>query len=98
VNIQAPMLLLKKGPDYDGALTYIHKVKYGRDIYFFANSTDKDVDIKVILRGKKSLKIWNPHTGEAQPAEFTSGEAAGQPVTTIHLTLPAVSSLFYVAE
>jgi alpha-L-rhamnosidase len=98
VNIQAPMPLLKKGPDYDGALTYIHKVKDGRDIYFFANSTDKVVDTKVILRGKKSLNIWNPYTGEAQQAEFTSGEAGGQPVTTIHLVLPAVSSLFYVGE
>ena len=89
---------MKNGPDYDGALTYIHKVKYGRDIYFFANSTDKDVDAKVILRGKKSLKIWNPHTGEARPAEFASGDAGGQAATTIHLVLPAVSSLFYIGE
>ena len=98
VNIQAPMVLLKKGPDYDGALTYIHKVKGGRDIYFFANSTDKDVDAKVTLRGNKSLKIWNPYTGETQAAESTPGETGGQPVTTIRLVLPAVSSLFYVGD
>jgi hypothetical protein len=98
VNIQAPIPLLKKGPDYDGALTYIHKVKQGRDIYFFANSTDKEIDTQVILRGKKSLKIWNPHTGEPQQAEFTAGEAGGQPVTTVRLTLSAVSSIFYVGD
>jgi hypothetical protein len=98
VNIQEPIPLLKKGPDYDGALTYIHKVKNGRDIYFFVNSTDKPVDTKVVLRGRKALRIWNPHTGDSQPAELTAGDANGQPVTTVHLVLPAVSSLFYVQE
>jgi hypothetical protein len=98
VNIQEPIPLLKKGPDYDGALTYIHKVKNGQDIYFFANSTDKPVDTKVVLRGRKALRIWNPHTGDSQPAELTAGEANGQPVTTVHLVLPPVSALFYVEE
>ena len=98
VNIQEPIPLLKKGPDYDGALTYLHKVKSGQDIYFFANSTDKPVDTKVVLRGKKALRIWNPQTGDSQPAELTAGEANGQPVTTVHLVLPPVSALFYVQE
>jgi hypothetical protein len=98
VNIQEPMPLLKKGPDYDGALTYIHKVKNGQDIYFFVNSTDKPVDTKVVLRGKKALRIWNPHTGDSQPAELTAGNTSGQPVTTLHLVLPPVTSLFYVEE
>ena len=40
---------------YAGALTYIHKVKSGRDIYFFANSTDAAVDATVVLRGRR---IW----------------------------------------
>jgi hypothetical protein len=98
VNIQEPMPLLKKGPDYDGALTYIHKVKDGRDIYFFANSTDRAVDTKVVLRGRKTLTIWNPHTGEQERAEFTPGEANGQPVTTVRLALPPVTCTFYVQE
>jgi len=98
VNIQEPIPLLKKGPDYDGALTYLHKVKDGQDIYFFANSTDKPVDTKVVLRGAKALRIWNPHTGESQPAEFTTADANGQPVTTVHLVLAPVTSLFYVRE
>jgi hypothetical protein len=96
VNIQQPLPLLKKGPDYDGALTYIHKVKNDRDIYFFANSTDKPVDTKVILRGKKALTVWDPQTGDSRPAELTSGDANGQPVTTVHLTMPPVTALFYV--
>jgi len=98
VDIQEPMWLLKRGPDYDGALTYLHKVKNGRDIYFFANSSDKPVDTKVVLRGRKTLRIWNPHTGGQDQAELAYGEASGQPVTTVRLALPPVSSLFYVQE
>jgi hypothetical protein len=98
VKVEAPLPFLKQGPDYEGALTYIHKLKAGHDIYFFANSTENKVDTKVTLRGRKSLKIWNPHTGETLPAEFTNTEAGGQAVTTIHLVLPSVSSLFYVTE
>ena len=92
VDIQEPLAAIRTGPEYEGALTYIHKVKDGRDIYFFANSSPKAIDTKVVLRGKKSLQAWNPHTGQLQPAEFTQGE----PNTTVHLVLPSVSSLFYV--
>ena len=100
VDIQEPMGMLKRGPDpdYNGALTYIHKVKDSRDIYFFANSTPKSIDTKVVLRGHKTLRIWNPHTGAQEQAEFTQGEASGQPVTTVRLVLPSVASLFFIQE
>jgi putative intracellular protease/amidase len=98
VKIDAPLPLLKQGADYEGALTYIHKVKHGRDIYFFANSTDRNIDTKVMLRGRKSLTIWNPHTGETQPAESTSSETRGEAITTVRLVLPPVGSLFFVSE
>lgn len=98
VNIQQPMPFLKKGAGYDGALTYLHKVKDGRGIYFFANSTDQPVDTKVVLRGKRALKIWDPQTGDPRPAEFTIEAVNGQPVTTVHLAMPPVTALFYVEE
>jgi hypothetical protein len=98
VDIQEPMWLLKKGPDYDGALSYIHKVKNGRDIYFFANSSDRLVDTHVILRGKKDLTIWNPHSGAREQAPSGHSEVAGQPVTTVHLVLSPVSSLCYIGD
>ncbi|HWB32826.1 MAG TPA: glycosyl hydrolase [Acidobacteriaceae bacterium] len=87
---------LREGPEYDGALTYIHKVKDGRDVYFFANSSPKDVDTTVVLRGAKKLSIWDPQTGATEPAEVTTGEVDGQPTTTVHLKLPSVYSLLYV--
>lgn len=98
VDIQEPLGLLRRGNQYEGALTYIHKVKDGRDIYFFANSSPQAIDTKVVLRGRKSLRIWNPHTGTQEPAEFTAGQANGKDVTTVHLVLPSVSSRFFIQE
>jgi hypothetical protein len=95
VDIQQPIVTPKVGPDYDGALTYIHKVKEGRDIYFFANSTAKDIDTKVVLRGKKTLTVWDPHTGVSRaPAETSYGDG----VTTIRLVLPSTKSLLFVQD
>jgi hypothetical protein len=98
VNIQEPMGSMKKAPEYDGALTYLHKVKNEKDIYFFANSTDKAVDTKVSLRGKKELRIWDPQTGDSRPAEIADSSDKGQNITTVHLVLPPVTALFYVQE
>ena len=95
---QPPMWPVKLGPEYDGALTYIHKVKDGKDIYFFANSRDTAVDTKVVLRGARKLALWNPHTGERQPAEWAQSEQGGQTVTTVHLVLDAVAAVFFVQE
>jgi hypothetical protein len=91
---QAPMWPVKLYPDYDGALTYIHKVKDGKDIYFFANSQDTPVDTRVVLRGNKKLALWNPHTGVRSAADATVSED----LTTIHLVLGPVTSVFYVSE
>jgi hypothetical protein len=95
---QPPMWPVKLYPEYDGALTYIHKVKDGKDIYFFANSRDTAVDTEVVLRGKKTLALWDPHTGERRAAEYTAGEQNGQPVTTVRLALDPVKAVFYIAE
>jgi hypothetical protein len=98
VDIQEPLGVLQPGSEYEGALTYIHKVKDKRDIYFFANSSPKDIDTQVVLRGHKTLTIWNPHTGAQEPADATPGDHNGQPITTIHLKLASVTSLFFVGE
>ena len=94
VDIQEPIVTPKKGPDYDGALTYIHKVKDGRDIYFFANSSPKSIDTKVVVRGAKKLRAWNPHTGQQEPVELTAAAST----TTGRLVLPPVTSTFWIQE
>jgi hypothetical protein len=95
---QPPVWPVKMNRAYDGALTYIHKIKDGRDIYFFANSTDNPVDTNVVLRGRKNLALWNPHTGERSKAQITASETGGEPATAVRLVLPAITSVFFVGE
>jgi hypothetical protein len=91
---EPPTWPVKLYPDHDGALTYIHKVKDGKDIYFFANSRDTAVDTKVVLRGKKALELWDPLTGERRAAEATASDAS----TTVRLVLDPVSAVFFVGQ
>ena len=98
VEFREPMWPLKQGRAYEGALTYIHKVRADRDVYFFANSSDRRVDTEVVLRGEHALQVWDPHTGAVGTCQAKRGEVAGTKVTTLRLVLPPVSSLFYVEE
>jgi hypothetical protein len=95
---QAPNWPFKTLADYDGSLTYTHKVKDGRDIYYFSNSTDKAIDTKVAFRGAKDLELWNPITGEIRKADFVKTDVNGKPVTTAKLVIPPVSAIVYEAK
>lgn len=86
------------GRDYAGSLTYLHKVKDGRDIYFFANSSREPVNTQVVLRGHKKLAMWDPHTGERRPLAATTGDAEGKPITTAALALDGIHAVFFVQE
>lgn len=98
VAFAEPMWQIGKGTAYDGALTYIHKVKEGRDIYFFANSSEKAVNTRVVLRGSKDLAIWNPHTGAIEPCRVTHATEGKQAITEVQLVLAPVSSRFFVEK
>ncbi len=99
VAMAEPMWPLKIGPSYDGSLTYIHKVKDGRHIYLFSNSSDKAIETQVTLRGALDVSLWNPMNGQIEPAEETRSEAPdGQPLTTVPLKLAPISAVFYVEQ
>ncbi len=99
VEIHEPAWPQKSGTDYDGALTYIHKVKDGRDIYFFSNSSQRNVATAVTLGGAKELIIWNPHTGEQEEQVHAQRSVIrGSPVTTVQLSLAPFTSTFYVQK
>ena len=68
-----------------GNFSYIHKVKDGKSIYFFANSSDAEVDTWVALRGKLTPEIWNPHDGKIGPAEVEHVIGKEGPVTRVHV-------------
>ena len=85
-------------PVSGGNLTYIHKKLNGKDIYFFANSSEKNVDVPVLLKGKLNLQLWNPHTGNISGCEARTEASAGTIFTRIQLKLKPVESVFLVSE
>lgn len=106
-----PDYYVRMDHDYAGAVTYIHKVRGGKDIYFIANSTDEAVSLQVGLRGaKKQVEFWDPHTGERSvPEEILVSETdevrprdssrpSPSPVTHFPLDLPARTGMFIVTE
>lgn len=93
-----PAWPLLGGTSYLGALTYIHKVKGGKDVYFFSNTTDHPIDTSVALRGDRKLAIWDPHTGEKRPVESSKSQVGNEEVTSVRLALPPVRSVFFVQE
>lgn len=108
----APDYYVRTDHDYAGAVTYIHKVRGGKDIYFIANSTDGAVSLQVGLRGeKKQVELWDPHTGERSvPQDLKVEENFARrgrgdqapvslgKVTGFPLELPARTGMFVVAE
>ncbi|MCX6872707.1 MAG: glycosyl hydrolase [Verrucomicrobia bacterium] len=81
-----------------GNFSYIHKVKDGKAMYFFGNSSDAVVDTWVTLRGKLTPEIWNPHDGKMGPGEYEQMAGKEGPVTRVHVKLPPVHSLFLVTD
>ena len=99
VNIEEPMWPVKIGPSYDGSLTYNHKVKQDRNIYFFANSSDRTVDTFVSLRGTMDLSLWDPMTGEIRAVEEKASKTKeGIDITRLELKLKPATALFFVEE
>jgi hypothetical protein len=92
-----PDYYVKTDRDYNGAVTYIHKVRDSKDIYFFANTTDQLLQTTVRVRGcKKLLEFWNPHTGSRKYVNSQIKIIGGETVTEFPLTLPKLHSMFVV--
>jgi len=75
-----------------GNFTYIHKHLDGREVFFFANSSDNTIDTEVSLRGNLSLETWDPHTGHMSITDFKQEGS----MTRLHIKLPPMYSSFYV--
>lgn len=87
---------LKSGIGY---FSYVHKIKDGKDIYYFANSSDDKIETEVLLRGNLKLEKWNPHTGligKGLHAEFIKEDV--MEFTKFSLVLEPVSSTFLIGE
>jgi hypothetical protein len=82
-----------------GVFSYIHKRKEGREIYFFANSSDAAIDTVAELRGRIEPEFWNPLSGDvARPSEVKHIKRAGETYTRVALKLDAVQAMFVVGR
>jgi hypothetical protein len=81
-----------------GSLSYIHKVVEGREVYFFANSSDTPIETHVRLRGQLQLERWDPHTGKIAAVKSVSLTDRDQPITRVPLSLAPVQSVFLVGQ
>ena len=98
LKLDSPEWMHMQKPEYDGALTYTHKIKKGCDIYFIANSSGKDVDTRVTFRGKKELTRWDPHTGRVEEITGKTSSINGTWVTSCQLSLPRTRSVFILGR
>jgi hypothetical protein len=76
----------------DGGLSYLHKTQGGRDIYYFANSSDTPVNTPVLIRGNMKLETWDPQTGEIKRCNTSTLTQNGTDITRFQLTLDPVKS------
>jgi hypothetical protein len=82
-----------------GKFNYIHKIKDGRDIYFFSNSSDETIESVVTLKGKLDLRQANPHNGKIQDLKNISHfKIDNQEFTKGTLTLKPVSAVFWISN
>ena len=81
-----------------GNLSCIHKVKENRDVFFFANSSDREVAGSVLLRGRLKLEQWDPHSGRTGKIKLSHGRKGREQFTRVRLRLSPVQSLFLVSD
>ncbi len=97
---EMPLLLVTPRWDYevDGMFQYIHKVKNGNDVYYFANSSNSPADYTATLRGEFNvLEFWNPITGETSPvAPDLITVDSEKKTTSIKMSLKPIESMFVV--
>lgn len=104
VNYQFGMTLDSKEwmnmqkPVYNGALTYTHKVKEGKDIYFISNSSLEELDARILLKGDQNPAVWDPHTGIIGKTERTLKKIEGVKYSSVALNLGPAKSTFLISE
>lgn len=84
----------------NGVLGYTHRVRDGKSIYYFGNSSETPIDTMVALRGHVVRpQLWNPHDGSVTPirdVRYRSRPGGG--VTEFRLAIAPVSSIAVVAR
>jgi len=83
----------------DGVFSFVHKIKDGKHIYFFANSSDDEVSTYARVRGRIKPELWDPYTGEmVNLKDVRYIREHGKIYTRFPLKLDPVRSVFIVTK
>ena len=97
-----PDVLIENNPQpksANGGFSYLHKVKAGKNIYYFANSTDDQINTYLNLKGRLKPELWDPNDGGISKINDVHYiNIHGQSYTRIKFSLKAVKSIFIVSK
>lgn len=77
-------------------LNYIHKVNGDQSVYYFANLKDHPSHAEIVLRGKITPVLLDPHTGEQTDVVYKHQLSHGTETTSVILPIHEHSSVFIV--
>ena len=81
-----------------GMISRIHKQRGDLDIFFFANTTDRDYGDTIYIRGIHSFDRWDPHTGKTARLGTHYVRYRGQIYTRTRLYVPAEQAVFLISR
>lgn len=81
-----------------GMVNHIHKRHGNTDVYYFSNTTERDYESHVMLRGALSPEKWDPHAVTIEPLDFEYVMWKNEIYTRIDLHLKRASSLFIISD
>lgn len=76
-------------------LQNMHKIWEGRDLWYFANPSERSKNAEIEIEGERRLEIWDPHTGKTGKA-IEVNHKDGK--TSFRLSLDKSKSVFVVAD
>lgn len=77
-------------------LNYIHKVSGNQSVYYFANLKNRVYKAEVVLRGKITPVLLDPHTGNQSDVVYKHQLSHGTETTSVILPIQPYSSVFII--
>lgn len=77
-------------------LNYIHKMNGAQAVYYFANLKDRPYHAEVVLRGKITPVLLDPHTGRQTDVVYKHQLSHETEITSVILSIEKNSSVFIV--
>jgi hypothetical protein len=81
-----------------GMISRIHKRRGDLDIYFFANTTDRDYGDTIFIRGIHSFDRWDPHTGKTSRLGAHYVRYRDEIYTRTRLYVPVDRAVFLISR